>query len=75
MGGAKWLGCDKGLPYSEQQSAFDFFLLWLLIGIPISLLLPMLIFPKLNFIISILIYILGIAFLFIRYLKIEDKNG
>ncbi len=69
MGGANFLGRDNGMPFSERQSAFDFFLLWLLIGIPISLLLPILILPKLNLMISILIYILGLVILFIRYLK------
>ena len=74
MGFARTLGNDCGIPQSEEQTAFNIFMYWLVGGLVLSLGLQMLIFPSVSFLFSILFYLFGVVFLFIRYLKIENRG-
>ncbi len=74
MGGASFLGRDiRGIPQTEGQKAFDIFMYWLLGGLVISFGFAMLIFKKFNFV-PIAVYIFGVTFLWIRYVKKEKGS-
>jgi len=74
MGGAKFMGRDYGTSYTKGDMALGVFFLWVVGGIPISFVLSLIILPQPNFMIPILFYILGMVLLWIRYLRVENKN-
>ena len=74
MGGAKFMGRDTGLPYSKERMAFECFFYWLVGGLFLSAFLSILIFPKPNFIFPIFLYVFGLMFFWIRYIKMEKKD-
>lgn len=74
MGGANFLGRDRGMPYSESQTSFECFCYWTGLGLIISFVISIIAFPKPNFIIPFSVYFVGAILLFIRYLKIEKRN-
>ena len=74
MGGAKFMGRDKGIPHSKELTALEYTWYWFIGGLPICFFLLALISPTPNFIISILVYIIGLILLFWRYLIIDKKG-
>ena len=74
MGGAKFLGRDKGIPYSKELMALELFWYWFIGGFFLSAFLSILIFPEPNFIFPIFFYLIGSVLLFIRYIKIERRS-
>ena len=74
MGGAKFMGRDKGTPHSKELLAFELFWYWLIGGLFISPFLSILIFPEPNFVFPIFFYLIGVVLLFIRYIKVEKRS-
>jgi len=74
MGGANFMGRDKGLPQSKQLDALGLACIWLIGGLPIMSFISILIFPTPNYIMPISVYGFGLLFLFGRYLKLESKG-
>lgn len=76
MGGAKFLGRDGGIPRSAELFAFECLWYWLVGGLLICFFFSIIIFSKPNYLIPILVYIIGLLYLFRRYMKIElgDKK-
>lgn len=74
MGGAKFMGRDCGLPQSKELDALLLFFIWLIGGLFICFLLSILIFPTPNFIVPISVYVFGVIFLWIRYVKAEKRS-
>ncbi len=74
MGGANFMGNDKGMPDSKGQNAFECFLLWIFAGLFISLLLKHLILPRASVLFAFPFYIVVGIILFIWYWKKEGEN-
>ena len=72
MGFAKFLGRDKGIPYTKELRAFEYFGWWLLTGWILTFGLSMLFIQPPNFIIPSFAYLFGIVVLFRRYSKLEN---
>ena len=74
MGGARFMGTDKGTTLTKGQNALGIFFVWLIGGLLICFFLSILIFPTPNLIVPTLAYIFGVIFLFKRYSKIEKRS-
>ena len=74
MGGANFMGQDRGMPDSKGQNAFDCFLLWIFAGLFISLLIKHLILPRASILFALLFYIVVGVILFLRYSKKELES-
>ena len=75
MGFSKVLGRDYGTPQTKQLMALELFWYWLIGGLLICFFLSILIFPTPNFIVPIVVYVVGVIFLFVNYLRAEMKGG
>jgi len=74
MGGANFMGRDvRGIKQSKGQRAFDLFMYWLLGGGVICFGVASLIFKEFNAV-PIVVYIIGVIFLWIRYVKKEKGS-
>ena len=74
MGGAKFMGRDRGIPYSKELRAFEYFWYWFIGGLPLCFGLYALIFSKFNLVFPVSVYGLGIIFLWTKYIKIEKRD-
>ena len=74
MGGAKYLGRDPGIPRTKGIEALEIVWYWLIGGLPILFFLSILVFPEPNFIVPILVYLFGVIFLVVNYIRIEMKD-
>ena len=74
MGFANTLGRDYGTPHSKESLALECFWYWTMGGLLICFFLSILIFPTPNFVVPISVYVFGSVFLFVRYIKIENRS-
>ena len=74
MGMAKFLGRDPGTPRTEALGALELAWYWLVGGLPLCFFISIFLFPTPNFIAPISVYGVGISLLFLRYLRIEQKD-
>lgn len=76
MGGANFLGgFNKSIPYTKELLAFEGFLYWTLTGGVLCFGLSMLFIKPPNFILPSIVYVIGIIFLWIRYVKTAKKKN
>jgi len=75
MGGANFLGgFNKSIPLTKEQLSFDVFMYWTLTGWVLCFGLSMLFIHPPNFMLPSIVYVIGIIFFWIIFVKTARKK-